>query len=435
MRTLVRDLLRQRFRTLLTVVGVAVGIFTLVVFGAVGEQFRATLDGAKVFAGGLIGLVTKTNKEGINPGITEEALAKVRANPGVAAVGPTLVIWFDGFDLQADPLAFMVPKPLLKGLPAAYAEALHGHGLPLLEGRWLQAGDERHAMVIDWLAQRRGLKVGGAVTIRSQEYEVVGIYHGPDTPFVPAGLVPYDPINDDFIKPRIERAAKYFQTMSAKNPFLAGMALQIAKARGKAQGKSVDELARDFARKQASLFRIYEIVPKDRSAAGTSALAKELRGALPDLAIIDPATVRKRMEQTFAIFMVITLIVTVVSTVVGGLMIVNTMAMAVIERRREIGIKVALGATPGQIALEFVVEAALLALFGAVLGIALALLTIAIFEPWLLSQIETGAQLFRVTPRLVAFSTLYALLVGVLAGGVPAARAARIDPAVTLREL
>ena len=131
----------------------------------------------------------------------------------------------------------------------------------------------------------------------------------------------------------------------------------------------------------------------------------------------------------------ITLIVTVLSTVVGGLLSVNTMAMAVIERRREIGIKAALGATPSQLAGEFVAEAAALALVGATGGVLLGSAAIFLCEPSLLDMLESGGALFRITPRLLALAFGYALVLGVLAGGIPALRAARIDPAITLREL
>jgi putative ABC transport system permease protein len=160
-----------------------------------------------------------------------------------------------------------------------------------------------------------------------------------------------------------------------------------------------------------------------------------MRAEVPDLAVIDPERLAADMERAVAVFLVITTIVTVLSTVVGGLLIVNTMAMAVIERRREIAIKASLGATPGQIAAEFVGEAALLALVGAAVGIAGGAAAILICEPYLLAKVETGASMFHITPRLLGLAVTYSVVMGVLAGGIPALRAARIDPAVCLREL
>lgn len=440
MSALLRDLARQRLRTLLTVLGVALGIFTLVVLGALGEHFRGMVDEAKGYARGLVRLYTKTNLAGVNPGITPETLARVQALPGVERVAPSLVLFLDGFDLEDDPLAFMVPKPLVEGLPPGDAEAVRGRGLRLLAGRWLREGDERAAMAIDWLAARRGLKVGDTLVIRHQRYELVGVFHGPDTPMVPAALVPYEPLNQDLLQPEVERAQRFFRELLERAPWLEaalprGEGAPAGAAGGGEGAAPTDALARRFAVQQGSLFRIYQIVPSDRSPAGTQALAERLRAELPDLAVIDPERIAERMEQAVALLVVITLIVTVLSTVVGGLLIVNTMAMAVIERRREVAIKAALGATPLQLAAEFVLEAALLALLGAALGVALAVGAIVAFEPALLGMLETGAALFRLTPRLLLFACGYAVVMGVLAGGVPALRAARVDPAVTLREL
>ncbi|MGE0708957.1 MAG: ABC transporter permease [Planctomycetota bacterium] len=435
MRWLLRDLLRQRLRTALTVAGVALGIFTLVALGGLGEHFRAMVEDAKGYAGGLVRLYTKTNKAGINPGITPEDLARVRAHPGVAQVCPTVTLFFDGFDLEDDPLTFMTPRPLVEGVPAAAAEALRGRGMHLLSGRWLREGDLHQAMLVEWLARRRGLKPGDEVTIRHLRYEVVGIYEAPDTPMVGAGLVPYERLNKELIQPEVESARRFLARLTRGAPGLGQGGLGLGGLAAQAPPALLDRLAKDFAAAQAGLFRVYEIVPRDRSRAGTLALASELRAQLPELAVIDPARIEERMERAVAIFLVITLIVTVLSTVVGGLLIVNTMAMAVIERRKEIAIRAALGATPGQLAGELVLESAALALVGAALGIDLAALAIALAEPHLLAMLESGSALFRITPRLLLLAVGYALVLGVLAGGVPAARAARVDPAITLREL
>jgi len=109
--------------------------------------------------------------------------------------------------------------------------------------------------------------------------------------------------------------------------------------------------------------------------------------------------------------------------------------MAVFERRGEVAVRVALGATPRQVAGEFVAEAALLGLAGALLGLALGVGAITLAEPHLLAEVELGSRLFRLTPRLLLGTVGYGVLLGVLAGGLPALRAARVDPAIVLREL
>src|SRR5437016_1158252 len=66
--SMLRDLARQPWRTTLTVSGIAIGIFALVVLGALAEHFRAIVADAKDYVRGTIRLATKTNKDGENPG-------------------------------------------------------------------------------------------------------------------------------------------------------------------------------------------------------------------------------------------------------------------------------------------------------------------------------------------------------------------------------
>jgi len=123
---------------------------------------------------------------------------------------------------------------------------------------------------------------------------------------------------------------------------------------------------------------------------------------------------------------------------VASIGIANTMVMAVYERTREIGVLKAVGASPADIRMLFVVESALIGLVGGVvgtvvgwlLGKGLDRLILAIME-W--QDIQVQATFFVVTGGLVAAALGFATLVGLLAGLYPAARAARLDPLEALR--
>ena len=115
-----------------------------------------------------------------------------------------------------------------------------------------------------------------------------------------------------------------------------------------------------------------------------------------------------------------------VSLFVGGLGILNIMLVAVIERRREIGIRLAIGADEVDIALQFLLESALLALVGGLGGILMGFVA-ALVVAWL-------AQLpfvFSVSSILLAL--LVSLVVGVSAGVYPAIQASRQDPVAALQ--
>jgi putative ABC transport system permease protein len=123
---------------------------------------------------------------------------------------------------------------------------------------------------------------------------------------------------------------------------------------------------------------------------------------------------------------------------VAAIGIANTMIMSVYERTREIGILKAVGASPGNIRLLFVVEAALIGLLGGVVGVIAGwLLGLGLNEAFLIyfdyMDVPMRGTFFFVTGWLVALALGFATVVGLLAGLYPAARAARLDPLEALR--
>jgi putative ABC transport system permease protein len=114
------------------------------------------------------------------------------------------------------------------------------------------------------------------------------------------------------------------------------------------------------------------------------------------------------------------------SLVVGGVGIMNIMLVSVTERTREIGIRMALGATRLNILLQFLVESVALCLFGGALGI-LAGIGLAV----LLSQ-YAGWQTF-ISPESVVMAFAFSIGVGLFFGSWPAHRASRLDPIEALR--
>jgi putative ABC transport system permease protein len=116
----------------------------------------------------------------------------------------------------------------------------------------------------------------------------------------------------------------------------------------------------------------------------------------------------------------------VVALIVGAVGVANIMIISVLERRSEIGLRRALGATKGQIRAQFLAESILLAVIGGVVGVLAGILATAIYA---------GGKDWAIVIPAEAWSggIASAILIGAVAGLMPAVRAARMPPTVALR--
>jgi putative ABC transport system permease protein len=144
--------------------------------------------------------------------------------------------------------------------------------------------------------------------------------------------------------------------------------------------------------------------------------------------------VMETSESALVSFRQITKIMTIAGTalpaiglIVGGMVIMNIMLVAVVERTREIGIRKSLGARRRDILNQFLVESATLSTVGAMIGIALGILIAKVIS-W---NFPLPAS---VAPWSIVVATLLGTVVGVVSGVYPARRASRLDPIEALRQ-
>ena len=114
-----------------------------------------------------------------------------------------------------------------------------------------------------------------------------------------------------------------------------------------------------------------------------------------------------------------------ISLLVGGIGIMNIMIVTVTERKQEIGIRKALGASPADIRQQFLIESASITLLGGIMGI-----IVGIAVSLAVEYVQSNALIISWNACLVSF--VFSVFVGIFFGLNPASRAAKLDPVVAL---
>lgn len=170
---------------------------------------------------------------------------------------------------------------------------------------------------------------------------------------------------------------------------------------------------------------------------GVEASADEVRSVLRALrhtpfkgadpfGVITAETLQELWRQISAAAFILSLLIASVSLGVGGIVIMNIMLVAVVERTPEIGMRLAVGARKRDIRRQFLLEAALLSLLGGAIGVA---------AGSMIALLVRGALSFpaEVTPAIVAMGLVLSVVVGIAAGYWPARAASNLPVVEALR--
>ena len=155
-------------------------------------------------------------------------------------------------------------------------------------------------------------------------------------------------------------------------------------------------------------------------------MLKRRHNGVIDYEIIVPEQLLQQEQRTKRIFNIVLSSIASISLIVGGIGIMNIMLASVMERYKEIGLRLAVGAQKKDIELQFLTESLALSVGGGLVGIFLGI----IFS----FAIEWTADIATiVSPFSIIISFGVALVIGVIFGFMPARRAAQQDPVHALR--
>ncbi len=379
-----RSLYHQKFRTALTLLGIIIGISVIIAMLSIGT-------GLKIYADEMFSKMGKNKIMVIPSGGPSGQLFTERDVKTVAGVRGVL----DATPMQTSsyPVTFRREARVVtvSGFHPQDLKVVMGdvQGMEPIAGRWLE-GNEKGAVVVGWNMQEKlySKKVGvrDTLEIGGNKFRVIGILEKQG-----------NSQDDNQVIMNLEDFWDIFGNKGA-------VFMIFAKADSSESAQAVAE------RVELELKKTRE---KD------------------SFVVMTADSVLKQVGSFTTVLNIILGGIAAVSLVVGGIGIMNTMMMSVVERTREIGIMKAIGATRGQILATFLVESGIIGLVGGVIGLG---------AGYGISRlVSIAGDLYgvplktAVTMEMAVGGLLFALIVGCLSGLYPAYRAAKLNPVEALR--
>lgn len=395
LRIAIRALLAQRLRSALTALGILIGTAAVVVVVALGTGARERIGAEIANIGNNLLFVfsqsaARSGARISQLNLTERDAEAIRQQaPAVAAVS----VWSNSrMRVHSETESY---KTGVMGIDRFYFPV---RGYSLASGRTFSPSEERSKAKVVILGKTARQELFGSepalghfVRIGKHSYRVVG-------ELTEKGRSTFEDQDDRVLMP--------ISSFRARIAPSGGDRVQLIMASSKTSAHS------ELAQKQI------ETILRAQH---------HLREGEPDDFLVRTQDAFKKAQDEI-LDLVTTLLfsVAVVALFVGGVGVMNIMLVGVAERTREVGIRMAIGARQTDVLLQFLCEAALLSMFGGMLGVLTAAGVI-----YLMTLALGWSMKLDPSAILVAMST--SLLVGLVFGILPARRAARLDPITALR--
>ncbi|MXY66782.1 MAG: FtsX-like permease family protein [Gammaproteobacteria bacterium] len=384
-----RSLLRTKLRSALALTGIVIGVGSVITMISIGEIARETTRARFEALGTDIVTIGNVDGASIAPGrsiVFADALALANSVPSILETAPRIEL-YDGFVHAGKELA----RGPVHGVTEAFARI---NRLETAEGRFISHFDRHRQFCvlgadIANAMRRAGAThvVGGTIALMGRLFTVTGVLHE-----------------------AAENHAVPFQLKADSSVFIP-----ISTARRIRPETGIDVI-------------VARTGPGIHYSQVTSNVQAWFRSRWKDLelTVTSPTQLVEQQEGQMRIMTLLLAATGSISLIVGGIGVMNVMLVSVTERRREIGIRRALGARRRDIQKQFLVEAAILSAAGGILGVLLGTAgtwTICRFTEW-----DFFVSMDATVSGIVVSSTI-----GIVFGFQPANLAARVDPIIALQ--
>jgi putative ABC transport system permease protein len=388
----------NKVRSTLTILGIVVGIASVILMVSIGQGSQSAITKSIESAGSNLVMVTPGGG-GFNPGggdrgggaratLTEKDVNAIKDLTGVAAIAP------EGSSQYTVSTAGISTSLRITGVTAAYPTV---KSIETSAGSFLSEEDVLSSSkvavigptVVTDLFPNGDDPVGQTVRINGMNFTIIGVTKSKGgTGFGSADEVVYIPLTT-------------LQRYLTGNENISTINIQAA---------SSDVMS-------AVQTAITDALVISRNVADPTA---------PDFRVLSQSDILTTASTITGTFTVLLASIAGISLLVGGIGIMNMMLTTVTERTREIGLRKAVGARPGDITSQFLAEAITLTVLGGIIGIALG---------WGASAIVTATGLLTTEVSVSAIMLAVGVCagIGIVFGYYPARRAAKLDPIEALR--
>jgi putative ABC transport system permease protein len=399
LRIALATLMANKLRTVLTALGVIIGVASVVALLAVGRGTQQQIE-ERITANGA-NLLTVRSQGAAGGGDARltiadaEALADPTSVPAASRVSPEYM------GIGAVVAGSESKTTIVLGVTPAYMSI---HNNAMAQGGFFEDGQESSSVAVLGSRAAEDLfgegtdPVGRSIRIRGKSFKVIGVLQSKG-----AGVFGFD--DEAVLVPLQVAQRKLFNE-------------RVRGAGGKAAVSSIVVQARDKDSIEQVRGQIEAVLrERHRLPAG---------GGADDFTIDNQQDLINTLTETSRTMTLYLGAIAAISLVVGGIGIMNIMLVSVRERTREIGLRKAVGARERDILTQFLIEALMLSTTGGLIGLLIGVLIAVIAN-------ETGQARALVSPESVALAVGFALAVGLFFGIEPARRAARLDPIEALR--